>query len=177
MKRSPQGAIVLAPYLREILAIIFGVIAILSPTFAYQIIGLTIGIYGLAYGGIWGYQWYKKFKVLPNNQNQKLMIILAMIALGVVLILIPLTILKQMIAVLIIVALLGVAAYHLYFVRKQYINPLNLKNYLLGLGAIALALVVFFFINETSNLVMIALGAFLIIYSGYRILLQLTKTR
>jgi uncharacterized membrane protein HdeD (DUF308 family) len=177
MKRSPQGAMMLAPYLREVLAIIFGVIAILSPSFAYQIIGVTIGIYGIAYGGILGYRWFKKFKVLPDLQNQNLIIVLTMIALGVILILIPLTILKQTIAVLIIVALLGVAVYHLYFVRQQYINPLTFKNYLFGFSSIALALVVFFFINETSNLVMIALGAFLVIYSGYRLLMGFTKIR
>jgi uncharacterized membrane protein HdeD (DUF308 family) len=177
MKRSPQGAMMLAPYLREVLAIIFGVIAILSPTFAYQIIGVTIGIYGLAYGGILGYQWFKKYQDLPNFQNQNLIILLTAIALGVILILMPLTVLKQTIAVLIMVALLAVSAYHLYFVRQQYINPLTFKNYLLGIGALVGALLVFFFINETSNLVMIALGAFLIIYGGYRLLMGFTKIR
>lgn len=175
MKPTQQVSNFISPYLAEALAILFGVIAMLAPSFAYQIIGLTIGIYGLIYGVLFAFKLYRRLQIQISEPTQNFAVLFAMLAIGILLILIPITILKQTISVLIIIGLLGVATYHLYFVRKQYVNPLTIKNYVIGIGAIALAFVVLFFINETSDLVMRGLGVVCIGYSGYRILRRLTQ--
>jgi uncharacterized membrane protein HdeD (DUF308 family) len=158
-----------------VLGIVFGVVALVEPSFAYQIIGIVIGIYGLVYGGLLAYRLLARIK--DNNQTPHLSILMfiAIIAVGILFILIPLALLKQTVSIVLMVCLIGFAAYQLYFIRQNPINHLAWKNYLLGGIAIVLAVLVFIYMNETGNIVMMLLGLTLLIYSTYQLLLLILK--
>jgi uncharacterized membrane protein HdeD (DUF308 family) len=158
-----------------LIAIFFGTLAILEPNLAYQVIGLIIGLYGLAYGGLFAYRLYFRIKDRPDVPHLSIGVIIGVIAIGVLLIFIPLTLLKQTIGIALVIGLFSIAAYQLYFIRRQFINPLTWKNYLIGISAIIGAILILFFVNEISDLLMILLGISLVVYSAYRLITLLTK--
>jgi uncharacterized membrane protein HdeD (DUF308 family) len=83
--------------------------------------------------------------------------------------------LKETMGVILIIGLLGLAAYHLYFVQKQYINPLQWKNYLIGILSLVGVVLIVFNLNTISDLLMILFGIACISFSGYQLMLMIVR--
>jgi uncharacterized membrane protein HdeD (DUF308 family) len=158
-----------------VFAILFGSVAILNPAFAYQVLGITLAIAVLGFGGILGYQVFLKMKQSGQIPVANITMILGAIALGVFFIWIPMITLKETMGVILIIGLLGLAAYHLYFVRKQYINPLQWKNYLIGILSLVGMVLIVFNLNTISDLLMILFGIACISFSGYQLMLLFVR--
>jgi hypothetical protein len=130
---------------------------------------------GLFFGGILAY------RVLSNlNQGVKfpisnLSIVIALIALGIFFIWIPLVTLRQTLIVSLMLGLLGLAAYHLYFIRRQFINPLTWKNYAIGIASLVGVFCILFFMETISDLLMMMVGLAIITYSGYQLMMMVIK--
>jgi hypothetical protein len=158
-----------------VFAIFFGIVAMIDPSTGYQILGWTLAVTGLFFGGILAY------RVLANlNQGVKipfsnLSIVITLVALGIFFIWIPLVTLRQTLSIALIVGLLGLAAYHLYFIRRQFINPLHWKNYAIGIASLVGVFCILFFMETISDLLMILVGLAIITYSGYQLMMMVIK--
>jgi hypothetical protein len=119
--------------------------------------------------------------VLANlNQVAKipfsnLTIIIALITLGIFFIWIPLVTLRQTLSIALIIGLLGLAAYHLYFIHQQFINPLHSKNYAIGIASLVGVVCILLFMETISDLLMMMVGLGTIIYSGYQLMMIVIK--
>lgn len=160
-----------------VFAVLFGSVAILNPGFAYQVLGTTLAIAVLGVGAILGYQIFLKMKHSGQIPIANVPVILGLIAIGVFFIWIPVITLKETMGFMLIIGLLGLAAYHLYFVRKQYINPLQSKNYLIGILSLIGVVVILFNFNTTSDLLMILFGIACVSFSGYQLMIMLIQRR
>jgi len=158
-----------------VFAILFGSVAILNPAFAYDVLGITLAIALFGFVGVLGYQIFLKMKQSSQIPVGNITMILGLIALGVFFIWIPMVTLRETMGVILIIGLLGLAAYHLYFVRKRYINPLGWKNYLIGILSLVGVLVIIFNLNTISDLLMILFGIACIGFSGYQLMLLFVR--
>jgi len=158
-----------------VFAILFGIVAMIDPSTGYQILGWTLAVTGLFFGGILAY------RVLANlNQGVKipfsnLSIVITLVALGIFFIWIPLVTLRQTLSIALIIGLLGLADYHLYFIRRQFINPLHWKNYAIGIASLVGVFCILFFMETISDLLMILVGLAIITYSGYQLMMMVIK--
>jgi hypothetical protein len=141
------------------------------------VLGITLAIAVLGFGGILGYQVFLKMKQSGQIPVANITMILGAIALGVFFIWLPMITLKETMGVILIIGLLGLAAYHLYFVRKRYINPLGWKNYLIGILSLVGVWLIVFNLNTISNLLMILFGIACIGFSGYQLMLMIVRRR
>jgi hypothetical protein len=158
-----------------IFATFFGIIAFINPTIGYQIIGITLAITGLVFGSILAYRVLSNINKWGRVPFSNLSIVIALVSLGIIFIWIPLVTLKQTFSIALILGLLGLAAYHLYFIRKQFINPLNWKNYVIGISSLVGVVLIFFFMDTISELLMAGFGAMVVGYSSYQLMLLVVK--
>jgi hypothetical protein len=158
-----------------IFAILFGIVAIINPTIGYQISGIILTISGLVFGGILAYRVFANLNQWRKIPFSNLTIVIALISLGIIFIWIPLVTIKQTLSIALIVGLLGLAAYHLYFIRRQFINPLTWKNYAIGIASLIGVVCIIFFMETISDLLMMLVGLAIITYSGYRLMMMVIK--
>jgi tryptophan-rich sensory protein len=158
-----------------IFAIFFGIIAMINPSVGYQILGITLATTGFVFGSILAYRVFSKIKQWNQIPFSNLTIVIALVTLGVVFIWIPLVTLKQTFGIALIIGLLGLAAYHLYFIRKQYINPLSWKNYTIGILSLVGVVLILFFMETISDLLMILVGLAVVGFSSYQLMLLFIK--
>ncbi len=83
--------------------------------------------------------------------------------------------LRQTLSIALIIGLLGLAAYHLYFIRQQFINPLHWKNYAIGIASLVGVVCILLFMETISDLLMMLVGLAIITYSGYRLMTIVIK--
>ena len=88
---------------------------------------------------------------------------------------IPLVRLRQTLSIALIIGLLGLAAYHLYFVRQQFINPLHWKNYVIGIGSLVGVVCILLFMETISDLLMMLVGLAITTYSGHQLMMIVIK--
>lgn len=158
-----------------IFAILFGIVAFIHPLLGYQILGITLAVTGLVFGGILAYRVFTNLKQVAKIPFSNLTIVIALIALGIFFIWIPLVTLRQTLSIALIIGLLGLAAYHLYFVRQQFINPLHWKNYVIGIASLVGVVCILLFMETISDLLMMLFGVVIITYSGYQLMKMVIK--
>lgn len=158
-----------------VFAMLFGIVAFINPLLGYQILGITLAVTGLVFGGILAYRIFTNLKQVAKIPFSNLTIVIALIALGIFFIWIPLVTLRQTLSIALIIGLLGLAAYHLYFVRQQFINPLHWKNYVIGIASLVGVVCILLFMETISDLLMMLVGVAIITYSGYRLMMMVIK--
>ena len=158
-----------------VFAMLFGIVAFINPLFGYQILGWTLAVTGLVFGGILAYRVFANLNQVAKIPFSNLSIVITLITLGIFFIWIPLVTLRQTLSIALIIALLGLAAYHLYFIRQQFINPLHWKNYLIGIVSIVGVVCILFFMETISDLLMMLFGIAIITYSGYQLMMIVIK--
>ncbi len=158
-----------------VFAMLFGIVAFINPLLGYQILGITLAVTGLVFGGILAYRVFTNLKQVAKIPFSNLTIVIALIALGIFFIWIPLVTLRQTLSIALVIGLLGLAAYHLYFVRQQFINPLTWKNYAIGIASLVGVACILLFMETISDLLMMLVGVAIITYSGYRLMMMVIK--
>jgi hypothetical protein len=83
--------------------------------------------------------------------------------------------LKQTFGIALVVGLLGLAAYHLYFIRKQYINPLNWKNYMIGISSLVGVVLILIFMETFSDVLMRLVGLGVVGFCSYQWMMLIIK--
>jgi len=154
---------------------LFGIVAFINPLLGYQILGITLAVTGLLFGGILAYRVLANLNQVAKIPFSNLTIIIALITLGIFFIWIPLVTLRQTLSIALIIGLLGLAAYHLYFIRQQFINPLHSKNYAIGIASLVGVVCILLFMETISDLLMMVVGLGTIIYSGYQLMMIVIK--
>jgi hypothetical protein len=158
-----------------IFAIFFGIIAMINPSVAYQVLGITLAMTGFVFGSVLAYRVLTKIKQWDQIPFSNLTIMIALVTLGIVFIWIPLATLKQTFGIALIVGLLGLAAYHLYFIRKQYINPLNWKNYMIGISSLVGVVLILIFMETFSDVLMRLVGLVVVGFCSYQWMMLIIK--
>jgi hypothetical protein len=116
-----------------------------------------------------------KIKQWDQIPFSNLTIMIALVTLGIVFIWIPLVTLKQTFGIALVVGLLGLAAYHLYFIRKQYINPLNWKNYMIGISSLVGVVLILIFMETFSDVLMRLVGLVVVGFCSYQWMMLIIK--
>lgn len=153
-----------------IFAILFGIVALINPMIGYQILASTLALTGIVFGAILAYRLFSNINQWRNLPISNLTTVITLIALGIFLIWIPLITLRQTLTIAIILGLLGLAAYHFYFVRQRYINPLNWKNYTIGTASLIGVVCILLLMETISDLLMMGIGLTVILYSSYQLM-------
>lgn len=158
-----------------VFAMLFGIVAFINPSLGYQILGITLAVTGLVFGGILAYRVFINLKQVAKIPFSSLTIVIALITLGIFFIWMPLVTLRQTLSIALIVGLLGLAAYHLYFIRQQFINPLRWKNYAIGIASLVGVVCILLFMETISDLLMMLVGLAIVTYSSYRLMMMVIK--
>jgi hypothetical protein len=158
-----------------VFAIFFGIIAMINPSVGYQVLGIILAITGFVFGTILAYRVFSNIKQWGRIPFSNLTIMIALVALGIVFVWIPLVTLKQTFSLTLIVGLLGLAAYHLYFIRKQFINPLNWKNYTIGISSLVGVVLIIFFMETFSDVLMMMVGLGVVGFCSYQLMMLVIK--
>jgi drug/metabolite transporter (DMT)-like permease len=158
-----------------VFAMLFGIVAIINPTIGYQILGMTLAFTGLFFGGILAYRVFASINEWRTIPFSKLTLVIALVALSIFFVWIPLVTLRQTLSIAFMIGLFGLAAYHLYFIRQKFINPLNWKNYAIGITSLLGGISIFLFMNTISDLLMMGGGLAIILYGGYQLMMIVIK--
>jgi len=158
-----------------VFAMLFGIVAIINPTIGYQILGMTLAFTGLLLGGILAYRVFASINEWQTIPFSKLTPVIALVALSIFFIWIPLVTLRQTLSVAFMIGLLGIAVYQLYFIRQKFINRLNWKNYAIGIASLVGLVCILLFMETISDLLMMMVGLAIITYSGYQLMMIMIK--
>jgi hypothetical protein len=155
--------------------LLLGLLAMINPRFVYSVLGAVIGILGLILITYYGYKLYRYFSQFQRMSNALVSPLIILFLLALLFIFIPASSLAALVAWLTLLSLVGYGFYRLYFIAKYFHRRLTILDWMLGLGAWGLAILVLFNLNKTPDIIMFFIGGVLIYFSGYSLFRVLLK--
>lgn len=149
----------------NVLALTFGFIAILFPTFAFRFIGLLMIVLSGSFIFWFVSRMYQQFKYqgyIPKQwfvQTGVLSLVVFMF------ILIPASSLQSLVGFLLIIGLAGLGVFQLSLAEKKVLRKQARKNYLYGVSSLIVAVIVFFNLNQSSEIFMRMIGVVTVYYT------------
>lgn len=146
-------------------ALVFGLIAIIFPSFAFRFLGLLIIIVAAAMIFLFVSRMYQQFRFQGYIPKQWLMQTGILSLVVFMFILIPASSLQSLVGFLLILGLTGLGIFQLYVAEKKILRKQGRKHYLYGVSSLILAVVVFFNLSQSSEIFMRIIGAVTVYYS------------
>jgi uncharacterized membrane protein HdeD (DUF308 family) len=144
---------------------VFGIIAMIVPNFAYQILGLIIGIFTISYASILAYQIYQHLKVSSTIPVVYLAFTAIVFSIGVIFIFIPASSIQLIVGLIVLISLALFSFYNLYIHKYQLHKRMDISHWMVGIGSAVLAMLVLFNLNKTSEIFMFILGGVFLYYA------------
>ena len=144
---------------------VFGLIAMIIPNFAYQILGLMVGIFTISYASILAYQIYQHLKISSTIPIVYLAFTAIVFSLGVFFIFLPTSSIQLIVGLSVLISLALFSIYNLYIYKYVLHNRMDVSHWMVGIGSAVLAMLVLFNLNKTTEIFMFILGGVFLYYA------------
>jgi uncharacterized membrane protein HdeD (DUF308 family) len=146
-------------------ALVFGLIAIIFPSFAFRFLGLLIIVVAAAMIFLFVSRMYQQIRFQGYVPKQWLVQTGVLSLVVFMFILIPASSLQSLVGFLLILGLAGLGIFQLYLAEKKILRKQGRKHYLYGVSSLILAVVVFFNLSQSSEIFMRIIGAVTVYYA------------
>jgi uncharacterized membrane protein HdeD (DUF308 family) len=143
----------------------FGLVAMIVPSFAYQILGLVIGIFTISYASILAYQIYQHLRISTVIPLVHVAFAAIVFSIGVIFIFIPARSIQFIVGLIVLISLALFSFYNLYVHKYQLHKPMDVSHWMVGIGSAVLATLVLFNLNKTTEIFMFILGGVFLYYA------------